>query len=248
MRHVWTVAWTRPALALLAVLIGLRLLLPWYTLRQMRTTRKEVADALLASQEPKPPSVHLGGSRPTFGAPAREPWQSQVDVGAPARGPWQAQVEIMLSRMDAIGPEPLGLRRDGAFNEPFDDYPAFAEKGLTTDAHDAIGGMRDGFVATAASATIGETQYAQLREFGPGALSHLGVDLSKLPSPREIIARKERCLDIAGLLIDMKLKARCAQLLGLMDLLIGITVIALLAGGAAWFAARPRGPGGVELA
>jgi len=229
MTRGWTVVWTRLAPAAVVVLIGLRLLLPWHTLRQIRATQGELAEAVLAAQQPKPPSFE-------FGLPQVPP-----TVSTPARGPWQEQVEIMLDRIDAIDPEPLGLRHDGVFNEPFDDYPSFAEKGLATDAHDSIGKLRESFVATAASATIGETQYGHLREFGPGALSDLRVDVSRLPSAKEIIARKERCVSIAGSLIHMELKARCAQFLGLVDLLIGVTAIALLAGCVAWSAARPRG-------
>lgn len=116
----------------------------------------------------------------------------------------------LLSKMEqsfnAINPRPFGFPGDGLFNEPFDDEVAFDPSGLVTlDAHDAIAGLAEHFQIT-------------------------GVILkqSLLSTAADKVAMSTRLVNLGGMLVTYRFKARIAQELGMWDTLIGLAGIALL--------------------
>jgi hypothetical protein len=224
-----TRAWMNLALAVLAVLVGARLYLPWDTLRQVGPTQDAIC-----------PEAGAGESA-RFPSPGRTPARSPYSPGSRGQEP---QWKEMLTLLDGLDPDPLRFHGDGLFNEPFDDELALGGGADRVDAHVLAARLRDQFMVAAASAVTGEMS-SSLRRYGPGALSRLGVNFAALPTPEVTEARKELATDLARDLVRVKLKARCAQFLGLVDLLIGITFVVLLAVGLVHIWKAPRRPADV---
>lgn len=137
--------------------------------------------------------------------------------------------EEKLNEALSINVKPLGYNGDGLFDEPFDNTLTFSvgSKGASySDAHDLVSGMKQ-LVEGTIIGMENDVRMGEMRQYG-GGLSDLGMSVSDLPTEQDISSKRQDINSLLGELTVMRIRARTAQILGLIDTLTILATIALL--------------------